>query len=197
LLETKEGMILGTGEALEEFLKQYNENFVIEKKVHECDNLKRLNPDSCNTVRIHTYRNRSGGTIEYVSAYVRIGKKGSIADNASAGGISVAITDKGTLGHGCTVSPYHEYDVTPTGIQIKGYKIENLDRMIETAKQAHQTLPMFDIIGWDMAIDEEKNCVIIEFNPDPDLRIEQLIYQGTLLLDKQERIIKDAYSRKI
>jgi D-alanine-D-alanine ligase-like ATP-grasp enzyme len=69
--------------------------------------------------------------------------------------------------------------------------------MIETAKQAHQTLPMFDIIGWDMAIDEEKNCVIIEFNPDPDLRIEQLIYQGTLLLDKQERIIKDAYSRKI
>lgn len=44
--------------SLEKLIKSYKGNFVIEEKVVCCDNLRNLNPSSCNTLRMHTWRNR-------------------------------------------------------------------------------------------------------------------------------------------
>ena len=67
--------------SLEKLIKSYKGNFVIEEKVVCCDNLRNLNPSSCNTLRMHTWRNRKENKIEFVSAFLRVGRKDSLIDN--------------------------------------------------------------------------------------------------------------------
>lgn len=52
------GIIFETNEPLANLLKSYHGNFIIEKRIINNENLKRLNPSSCNTLRVHTWRNR-------------------------------------------------------------------------------------------------------------------------------------------
>lgn len=195
LLEVKDGYVQGEDSLkLEDLLKSYNGNFVIEEKIEESDCLHNLNPSSCNTLRIHTWRNSHKEKIEFISAYVRIGRAGKFIDNASSGGITCQVLADGMLGEfSCTVNPYNIIEKTDAGIVMSGYQIEGFKEMVETAVCAHSCLPMFGIIGWDICMDKNGTPTIIEFNPDPDMRIEQLIFRNTCLLDKQEEMIKEIF----
>ena len=195
LLEVREGVVIGDDSIkLEDLLKSYNGNFVIEEKVEESDCLSKLNPSSCNTLRIHTWRNSQKETCEFISAYVRIGRAGKLTDNASSGGITCQVMPDGKLGDfPCTVTPYNIIEKTDAGIVISGYQIDGFNEMIEMAVRAHSCLPMFGIVGWDICMDKNGVPTIIEFNPDPDMRIEQLTFHNTCLLDKQEEMIKEIF----
>lgn len=183
-----------TKQEVEAILQSYKGNFVIEKKIDECDNLKRLNPTSCNSLRIHTFRSSTKQKVEFVSSYIRIGRDGKVIDNASSGGITCQVLPNGNLGdYPCTVSPYRKIEKTDSGISLPGYKIGNFQKMVETAVKAHSCIPLFGIIGWDICIDKDGQVVIIEYNPNPDMRKEQLIFRDTVLLDKQEEILKEIY----
>lgn len=193
-LTVKNGIEQNSQEPIEQFLNRYKNGFCIEKKVEECENLSKLNPSSCNTLRIHTYRDIIDGGIHFASAFLRIGRDGTAIDNANAGGMVAMVKKDGTLEHACTVKPqYQPIEKTDTGIIVNGYKVENMCKVIETAIRAHSCLPMFHIIGWDFAIDKDNNPVIIEFNPDPDMRMDQLWYHDSCLLDHQERVMKLVY----
>lgn len=181
---------------IDALLKSYKGNFVIEKKIDECENLKKLNPSSCNSLRIHTYRSSVQQKVEYVSSYIRIGREGKVIDNASSGGITCQILPNGCLGDfPCTVSPYKKIEKSDAGIMLSGYKIEHFPEMVETAVKAHSCIPLFGIIGWDICADKNGNVIIIEYNPNPDMRKEQLIFKDTVLLDKQEEILTEIYKR--
>lgn len=182
------------GCSLKEFLKVYGNNYVIEEKIHESDNLSRLNPSSCNSLRIHTWRNAKDERVEYVSAYVRIGREEIIIDNASSGGITCQVLENGVLSNNaCVVKHFSKIEKTDSGIELSGYKIEHFDDIVSTAIKAHSRIPYFGIIGWDICVNEVGEPVIIEYNPNPDMRIEQLIFNDSCLLDKQKDIIKQVY----
>lgn len=194
LLNVEKGKLTDTGESIEEKLLSYKGKFVVEELIQESECLSRLNPSSCNTLRIHTWRNSGKERCEYISSYVRIGRKGSIKDNASSGGITCQIMADGRLGNkACTVNPYQLKETTDAGIKLDGYMIEDFEKMVQTAIDAHSCVPIFGIIGWDICLDKDGLPVIIEYNPDPDLRIEQLVFCDTCLLDKQEEIIKEVF----
>lgn len=181
------------GEELNSFLKQYGNHFVIEEKVKESENLSQLNPSSCNTLRIHTARVNE--QIVYLSSYIRIGRKGNIVDNAHSGGICAKVNDNGTLDNAYIPYPYSEQEKTDSGIVIKGYKIEGFEKMKQTAIDAHSCIPQFGIMGWDVCEDQKGNPVIIEFNPNPDIRMEQVFFHDTCLGDYQDEILKIAFKR--
>ena len=54
-------------------------------------------------------------------------------------------------------------------------------------------IPFFGIIGWDITISDEGKVVIIEYNPDPDMRIEQLPFRDSCLMDYQDEILEEVY----
>ena len=193
-MNTENGKLTDTNETVEEKLKSYKGMFVIEELIQESECLSRLNPSSCNTLRIHTWRNSGKECCEYISSYVRIGREGSIKDNASSGGITCQIMSDGRLGNKpCTVNPYQLIEKTDAGIKLDGYLIEGYEKMIQTAVNAHSCVPIFGIIGWDICIDKTGVPVIIDYNPDPDMRKEQLVFCDTCLLDKQEEIIREVF----
>lgn len=188
-LQVLDGIVSDYQGSLDQLLKSYKGNFVIEEKVVCCDNLRKLNPSSCNTLRIHTWRNRKENKIEFVSAFLRVGRKDSLVDNGFAGGIAVPVGNDGILSNsGCTLKKYQRVEQSDTGITFKGYRILQFNQMVKEVCHAHHNLPHFDFIGWDVTINNNNEVVIIEFNPDPDMRLDQLIFLDNCLLSKQKKI---------
>lgn len=176
-----------------ELISQYGSNFCIERKVKENDNLQCLNPSSCNTLRVHTMRDRNNHRIRFISSYVRIGKMGQVVDNMLSGGLGARIHEDGCLRNAVSCYPYKTFDSTESGIKLEGYKIEHFDKIINTCLAAHSRLTMFDLMGWDVTVDKEGNVIIIEYNPNPDIRIEQAIFGDTCLLRNQEWVMKQYF----
>ncbi len=197
LLSLKDGYDVKTGEDIRTILKSYKQNFLVEERMMEMDSLRALNLSSCNTIRVHTFRNRKEERVEFVSAHVRIGRSGSVVDNGSAGGIRSKVNQDGKLSEfACATKPqYTICDKTDSGVVIKDHIIDGFERIVETAVSAHQRIPWFDLIGWDMLIDNKGRVVIIEFNPNPDMKMQQLIYKDSVLGDKQDVILKQAFNK--
>lgn len=191
------GIDILSGKSIEEILKSMGRNYVVEKPVEENDNLSRLNPSSCNTLRVHTYRDVESGEIKYISSFLRIGRKGSFVDNGGKGGICVSIDDNGRLvgDTAWTSKTWDKISHTDTGIPIDGYQIEQFDDIIKTACKAHQGIYHFDFIGWNIAVDKDNNVVIIEYNPDPDMRLDQVWFKDTCLGHLQPEILKAINSK--
>lgn len=195
-----DGIVDNSQVKLDEYIRKYEAmyglNYCIESKIDECENLSCLNPSSCNSLRIHTFRNRQTQKIEFLSSYVRIGKKGNVVDNAYSGGFCAPVYPGGLLKKAITVYPYKTYKYTESGIYLENYCIDNFQNMVDTVLKAHSSLPMFDLIGWDVAMDKNGNVIIIEFNPNPDVRMEQVIFGTTCLANKQDEVLKQVYQKR-
>ena len=162
-LSVTDGISNIDGLPIEKVFHQYGKNFLIQKRVKQHERMNALNPTSVNTIRIVTFR--SDMEILLIYAVVRIGKMGSVVDNQCAGGISAIIDEKGRLGK-FGFGGYEEDNIvkTDTGTILEGYQIPSYEKAIETVKNLHFQLPFFDLIGWDIAIDEDGDPVLIEWN---------------------------------
>lgn len=193
-IKVHNGIDIYSNETVDSIVNKYDGNYVVEELIEECDNLKKLNPSSYNSLRIHTYRDAIG-VCHYLSSYVRIGRSGSHIDNASAGGITAPISMGGVLTRACVPLHYEIVTKTDSGEIIEGYVVESFNDIVNTTLCAHYELPLFGIIGWDVTIDNKGRIIIIEFNPDPDMRKEQYIFKDTCLGEYQEDILKRVYNK--
>ena len=160
---------------------------MIQKKVHQHKDMSALNPSSLNTLRILSYRSDMEVLIIY--SVVRIGRLNQVIDNQSAGGLSTTITPGGKLGKFSFGSVGNDgIEKTDTGIKLEGYQIPSYDKAIEFVKRLHFRLPFFDIIGWDVAIEENGEPILVEFNTGPGLSQSAF---GSGMGEYTERIIKE------
>lgn len=147
----------------EEVLNSLGKNFNVQELLVNCESVKRLHPQSINTMRITTYiwKNK----IWHFPMLLRIGIGGNNVDNAHAGGIFVGINDDGTMKE-CAFTEFQKrYQKHPdTGICFKDYVIPETPKMLEAAKKLHQRIPQVGMISWDVIIDDKGNVVIIEMN---------------------------------
>ena len=191
-LEVVNGISNHDGATIEAILDHYGSNFLIQERVRQHERMSALNPTSVNTLRIVTYR--SGLEILIIYVVIRIGRAGQVIDNQCAGGISAIVDNKGRLGK-YAYGGYNEDGITKTdtGIILEGYEIPSFDKAIEAVKKQHYHLPFFDIIGWDIAIDDEGDPVVLEWNANVGL--SQSAY-GPGFGEYTERIIKELWPRK-
>lgn len=178
--------------SLNEVFNDYKNDFLIQEAVQQHERMSALNPTSVNTLRMATYR--SGMEVLLVYAVVRIGRKGQVIDNQSAGGISVAICPDGTLGKYAFGSAGDDMiEKTDTGIVLEGYAVPSYEKAVETVKRLHYSLPLFDLVGWDISIDEEGEPVLIEWNGRPG---PSQTACGTGYGELTERIFSEVWGRK-
>lgn len=186
------GKIDGGSQSLSDLLKEYNADYLIQKVIIQHAGMSALNPSSINTIRVVTYR--SGMEINAVYTVIRIGRKGMNIDNESAGGISAIIRPDGTIGKYAYGAPgVDKIEFTDSGIRLEGYKVPSFDKAIELVKFSHMQLPYFNLIGWDIAIEEDGSPIMIELNLNPDLSQSA---NGPAFGGYTEKILKDAMSRK-
>ena len=190
-IRIEKGIVDDKGTKLETLFRKYKENFLIQDVVRQHASMSALNPDSANTIRVVTYR--SGMEIHPLYAAIRIGRKGQVIDNESAGGMSAKVNFDGTLSKYAYSAPGQDkIELTDTGVRLDGYKIPAFDKVLELVKGQHLNLPFHDIVGWDVCIDEEGSPLLLEWNTSPELSQSAV---GPAFGDLTEQIVKDAMSR--
>jgi len=191
LLTVTKGKTNLEGKTIGEVFKLYKHNFLIQERVKQHKDLAALNPTSVNTLRILTYR--SGMEVLLVYSVIRIGRSGQVIDNQCAGGISTTITNDGKLGK-AAYGGYSEDNVlkTDTGIILDGYQLPSYDKAIEFVKRLHMKLPYFNIIGWDVSIEENGEPILIEYNTNVGLS-QSAFCSG--MGENTERIIRELWPR--
>ena len=192
ILTVSNGQTDHDGMSLQQLFKQYGKNFQIQERFKQHELMNALNPTSVNTIRIVTYR--SGNEVLLIYAVVRIGKIGSVIDNQCAGGISTIINEEGRLGK-FGFGGYGEDNIlkTDTGVTLEDYQIPSYQKIVSTVKRLHLQLPFYDIIGWDMAVAEDGEPTLIEWNTKVGLSQSAF---GPGFGKYTERIIRELWQKK-
>jgi hypothetical protein len=127
-----------------------------------------FNPTSVNTLRIWVLRRNETTTARL--AFLRVGRRGSLVDNRSAGGI-VAPVDiaTGRLSHGLDGQPHREvFRMHPdTGAQIEGAILPMFADARALAEQALNVFPHMNFAGVDVAM-TPSGPAIVELNVQAD-----------------------------
>ena len=191
LLRVKDGKTDLEGKTMADVFNKYKKDFLIQEVVHQHALIKALNPTSVNTLRMATYR--SGMDILLVYAVIRIGRSGQVIDNQSAGGISAKINPDGTLGkYAFGKAGDDMIEKTDSGVVLEGYQIPFFEKAVAKVKELHYSLPLFDLVGWDISINEEGEPVLIEWNGRPG---PSQTACATGYGDLTERIISEVWDR--
>lgn len=163
---SKDGFVKGKNcpKTIVEMFDSYKKNFIVQDAIHQTEKLASLNPTSLNTVRILTYWSKNG--VVPVFAVIRMGRKGSVVDNASAGGMYCGINiENGSLKKNAyTLTPFSSHTHSDNGIEFESYVVPRFEDLKAKAIELHQQLPYVKLVGWDLTIDENNDIVIIEAN---------------------------------
>lgn len=191
MFNSKNGVTDVNGKTVAQLFKEYKKDFLVQNWVRQHKDMAALNPSSLNTLRILSYH--SGMEVLIIYSVIRIGRSGQVIDNQCAGGISTTISEDGRLGK-YAFGGYSEDDIlkTDTGVLLEGYQIPSFDKAIEMVKRLHLKLPYFNLVGWDVAIQEDGEPVLIEFNTNPGL--SQSAFKSGMG-KYTERIIRELWPR--
>ena len=149
-------------------------NVLLEERLNQNSILASLNPDSINTIRIVTLRRDNVPDI--IMAGLRIGRKGKVADNFGAGGICAKLD----FSTGRIVRPaISKHNVLYTkhpdsGIDLIGFQVPMWEELRSTAIVCAEKMPG-NLVGWDFAINEKDEIVIVEANSAPDIMLMQMV----------------------
>lgn len=142
----------------------YNSNIIIQEAVQQSDYISQFNPTSVNTLRISLYRSVSDNKCHITGAIMRIGEKGSVVDNAHAGGCYIGIHSDGTLCHevydqyGQKRSFFNDIDFT------KDYHYPNWQEVTDFAKSVGHYVLHHRLLALDIVLDKNNKPHLIEFN---------------------------------
>lgn len=110
-----------------------------------------------------------------------------------SGDISTTISEEGILGKEAFGGfSFDNIDKTDTGIMLDGYHQPSYDKAIDMVKWLHLKMPFFNIIGWDIAIQEDGDSVLKEFNSNPGL--SQSAFKSGMR-KYTERVIRELFPR--
>ncbi len=190
LIDIRNGIDTITNEKIEDILKRYNKNFVIQEKIKQHKDYAMLNPSSVNTIRINTYI--CEGKVYCAPIAMRIGRNGKIVDNAHAGGIAVGVSKEGNLKKYAFTEYGEKFEKHPdTKVVFDGYKIPKIKEMIEFTTKYHYKIPHIGIIAWDLTLDENENIVLIETNIScPGIWLPQYVNGEAFFGRNTEKMIK-------
>lgn len=153
--------VTDTKEYITELIKK--EHFdLIEEVITNCEEIKRLNPTSLNTIRVVTFRN--GNYFKVLCACLRIGAVGSFVDNVSCGGTAARINlDSHKLDSIFMANSYRECENSQKGRNEIGMSIPYWNEVIEMVERASLKVPQIHYVGWDIAI-TDKGPIMVEGN---------------------------------
>ena len=146
---------------------------LVEEVVVQSDKMSALAPYTVNTIRIVTILN--GDTVTPVAAGMRLGAKGQVVDNFFQGGISVCVDPRtGRIATTGLDNQNNIYERSPaTGVPLVGYPVPEWDAALALVTEASRMIPTLRYVGWDVAINQNDEPLLIEGNALPGNEITQ------------------------
>lgn len=162
---------------------------IVEEIIVQAEEMAKFHPESVNTIRFVTFYHNE--IINKICAIIRIGRGGSIVDNACAGGIYAPIDlETGiveTAGTDFNLNKYihHPYTIA----QILGAQIPKWKELNELVKEIVKVVPQMKQVGWDFAL-TDNGWVMVEGNGRPG--VQHVIHNRGLR--KEFQCMFDAYN---
>ena len=147
------------------FLEEtYGDNFIIQEYLEQSLELSKYNDSSVNTIRMTLYKSVKTNQPCITSAVLRIGKKGSVVDNAHSGGRYIGISQDGTLGKS-TFDQFGSESKYFNGINFENFhQIPNWNQLVDFSKSLGKYVPHCRLIALDIMIAKDGNPRLVEFN---------------------------------
>ena len=176
-------------ENIKALLEETGANFIVQEMIRQSDAVKAINPDSVSTIRVVSLFIDSKVYIAH--SMLRVGAPG-MPHVATDGGYSVEILDDGHL----FPMAYRDKGAWVSGKECNLYDdstvIPGMDKVRKAVCLLHPKLPYFKWIGWDFAINESGDPVMIEFNTSPGDDIQR-VCGSPLFGDMTDRILDDYF----
>ena len=143
--------------------------FILEELIVQAPEMNAFYPHAVNTIRYNTFFHE--GKLTRLQAVFRIGRGGSVVDNATSGGIYALVdTETGRI-LGPARSDLCEYfECHPdTGAKFEGSLIPRWNELNALLEELVRVVPEQKQVGWDFAL-SEKGWVMVEGNTTPALQ---------------------------
>ena len=149
----------------EEFLSNYGDDWVLQETIVQHPHLQRLCSTSVNTLRIAVYRSVCDEQSHITAAVLRVGKEGSVVDNASSGGRYVGVDlTTGHLHHN-VYSMHGNPTAQWNGVDYReNMTIPSWEAVQQMALQVSQRVPHQHLLALDIAVRMDGTPVLIEYN---------------------------------
>ena len=188
------GPELHSAELVARLFVEYGQDFVVQRRLAQHEMTSAFHPTSVNTLRPLTLR--AGSHIMLVSCVFRMGNHESWVDNQSAGGIACQVSGAGVL------KPYgidkylNKHERHPATGRPFGGALPSVPEATSMVVSLHARLPHFDLVSWDIAIDQKGDPVLVELNVvDQEINFHQA--GGTPLLgDDTHGIMQELAHRR-
>lgn len=168
-----------------------------EELIVQSKEFRRIHPASVNTVRVFTYFNGKDTTI--VGSFMRAGRGSAVVDNAGAGGVLTYVDcEKGIVTTDAADEMGRTYPTHPdTGFVFKGFQIPRWAELTAMLKEMAPMWPEVPMVGWDIALSEEKGWQIIEGNQMGQLNLLQIPTKKGLRKDLTQRFEWEKHRAKL
>lgn len=145
--------------------KYFGQDYVVQKAMNQSSFMRQFCKTSVNTIRIAVYRSVKTNKPFVINAIIRMGKDGSLVDNAHAGGMFIGVNNEGVLGK-YVCNQYGEKMTVFNGIdfQTNTYHIPNYDKIKSFAELVASALPHQRLLALDIMLDENNEPVLLEYN---------------------------------
>ena len=176
---------------------RYKNNFLIQKILIQHPFLSIFNSSSLNTMRLITFLYK--GEVRQVYGELRFGSSGSRLDNSASGGSWIILDKNGWLD-----SKALKFDKSKKDIIVDHdfkfpcllpSRIPNWDSVVGLIKTNHYKLSHFGIVYWDVALSDDGNPIIVEYNLlDSDAYAYQFAI-GPFFGDITDEVLDEVYGR--
>ena len=151
---------------IDKVLDRFDKNYIVQRVVEQCDELKLFSPCSVNIMRIITVI--IDGKSQFMSARLRANTENTIADNRitpdGRGMFVIGINRDGTLKEAGRYSCGVIMHSLPHDVAFSGFHIPSFEKAVQTALKAHERIPMLRAVGWDITIDKNYEPLVMEYN---------------------------------
>lgn len=160
------------------YLEMKEKGMILEEYVHQHPLVAEFNKDTLNTIRVLTLVDIHG-EVHVMSAAGRFGRAGCCVDNFHGGGIVVEVEPQtGMIVSKGIDRQHNRYEVHPdSGKTFRGFVYPEWDKVLDTVTKAARKLPNLRHIGWDVAVTEQGEAILIEGNGRPDMNMIQMAGQ--------------------
>lgn len=141
------------------------QNYIVQRIMVQSQFMSALCKTSVNTLRIAVYRSIADNKCHVLNTIIRIGKDGSLVDNAHAGGMFIGVSHDGTLGKYCC-DQFGRKKTMFNGIDFEAssFTVPNYDKVKEFAESVGNQLHHLRLFALDVMLDEKNNPILIEYN---------------------------------
>ena len=168
-------------------------SFIIQERIRQHPVMDGLNPSSVSTIRVLSLLLEDKVYVE--SAGLRVSAPGLPFVTVYDGGFYAEILKDGKL-FPKVYSDIGEWFDDGKGVFDYSFRIPNIEGVYDEVRRIHPRMGHFKCIGWDFAIGENGDPVMLEYNVFPGLGCPQIARCKPVFNERTDWILEDYFSRR-